>query len=115
MLQQKNHHHEVASSGQGEINLKVDEALKMADNMIKYKYVLKNVANKHGYSVTFMPKPIFGDNGTGMHTHISLWKNGKNLFAGNGYGHLSEMAFNFIGGILENAPSVLAFFKSHNK
>ena len=103
------HHHEVASSGQGEINLKVDEALKMADNMIKYKYVLKNVANKHGYSVTFMPKPIFGDNGTGMHTHISLWKNGKNLFAGNGYGHLSDMAFNFIGGILENAPSVLAF------
>ncbi len=103
------HHHEVASAGQGEINLKVDEALKMADNLIKYKYVLKNVARKHGYSVTFMPKPVFSDNGTGMHTHQSLWKNGKNLFAGNGYAHLSDMALHYTGGILENGPAVLAF------
>ena len=103
------HHHEVASAGQGEINLLVDEALKMADNMIKYKYVLKNVAKKHGYSVTFMPKPIFNDNGTGMHTHQSLWKNGKNLFSGNGYANLSDTALNYIGGILEHGPSILAF------
>ena len=103
------HHHEVASAGQGEINLQVDEALKMADNLIKYKYVLKNVARKYGYSVTFMPKPVFNDNGTGMHTHQSLWKGGKNLFAGSGYAHLSDQAMNYIAGILEHGPSVLAF------
>ncbi len=103
------HHHEVASSGQGEINLLVDEALKMADNLIKYKYVLKNVARKHGYSVSFMPKPVFNDNGTGMHTHMSLWNGGKNLFAGEGYAHLSQTALHYIGGVLEHGPSVLAF------
>ncbi len=103
------HHHEVASAGQGEINLVVDEVLKMADNLVKYKYVLKNVARKHNYSVTFMPKPIFGDNGTGMHTHQSLWKSNKNLFAGDGYANLSDIAMNYIGGILENGSSVLAF------
>ena len=103
------HHHEVASAGQGEINLIVDKVLNMADSMIKYKYVLKNVARKHGYSVTFMPKPVFGDNGTGMHTHQSLWKNNKNLFAGNGYSHLSDTALNYIGGLLGHGPSVLAF------
>ena len=103
------HHHEVASAGQGEINLVVDEALQMADSLIKYKYVLKNVAKKHGYSVTFMPKPVFNDNGSGMHTHQSLWKGNKNLFAGDGYAHLSEMAFNYIGGMLEHAPSILAY------
>lgn len=103
------HHHEVASAGQGEINLQVDEVLKMADNLIKYKYVLKNVARNHGYSVTFMPKPVFNDNGTGMHTHQSLWKEGKNLFAGQGYAHLSDLALHYIGGILEHGPSVLAF------
>ncbi len=103
------HHHEVASAGQGEINLVVADALTMADNMIKYKYVLKNVAKKYGYSVTFMPKPVYNDNGTGMHTHQSLWKDGKNLFAGSGYANMSELAMNYIGGILEHGASVLAF------
>lgn len=103
------HHHEVASAGQGEINLVVTDALTMADNMIKYKYVLKNVARRHGYSVTFMPKPVYNDNGTGMHTHQSLWKDGKNLFAGNGYANMSEMAMNYIGGMIEHGPAVLAF------
>ncbi len=103
------HHHEVASAGQGEINLVVADALTMADNMIKYKYVLKNVARKHGYSVTFMPKPVYNDNGTGMHTHQSLWKDGKNLFAGSGYANMSEIAMNYIGGIVEHGPAVLAF------
>ena len=103
------HHHEVAAAGQGEINLVVADALTMADNMIKYKYVLKNVAKKYGYSVTFMPKPVDKDKGTGMHTHQSLWKDGKNLFAGNGYAHMSELAMNYIGGIIQHGPSVLAF------
>lgn len=103
------HHHEVASAGQGEINLEVAEALKMADNMIKYKYVLKNVAKRRGLSVTFMPKPVYADNGTGMHTHQSLWKDGKNLFAGSGYANMSDLAMNYIGGILKHGPAVLAF------
>lgn len=103
------HHHEVASAGQAEINIKVAEALKMADQMVLYKYVVKNVARKFGYTATFMPKPVFDDNGTGMHTHQSLWKDGKNLFAGDGYGHLSKMAMHYTGGILKNGPSVLAF------
>ncbi len=103
------HHHEVASAGQGEINLKIADALVQADNMMKYKYILKNVARRRGYSVTFMPKPVFGDNGTGMHCHQSLWKDGKNLFAGNGYANMSELAMNYIGGILTNGPSLLAF------
>ena len=103
------HHHEVASAGQGEINLVVKDALTMADNLIKYKYVLKNVARRHGFSVTFMPKPVFNDNGTGMHTHQSLWKGGKNLFAGDKYANVSDFALNYIGGILQNAPSILAF------
>ncbi len=103
------HHHEVASAGQGEINLAIADLLTASDNLIKYKYVLKNVAHKHGLSVTFMPKPLFADNGTGMHTHQSLWKEDKNLFAGDRYAGLSEMALNYIGGLLEHGPSVLAF------
>lgn len=103
------HHHEVATAGQTEIDMRRDELLKMADNMVKFKYITKNVAKKHNKTVTFMPKPIFGDNGSGMHVHQSLWKAGKNLFYGNGYAGLSEMAMYYIGGLLRHAPALCAF------
>lgn len=102
-------HHEVGTAGQAEIDLRFDEMVKMADSMMMYKYVIKNVAYKHNKTVTFMPKPIYGDNGSGMHTHISFWKDGKPLFAGDGYAGLSEMALYAIGGMLKHAPAVLAF------
>ncbi|OGL45194.1 MAG: type I glutamate--ammonia ligase, partial [Candidatus Schekmanbacteria bacterium RBG_16_38_10] len=102
-------HHEVATAGQAEIDMKFDSLVKSADNMMWYKYVVRNVAKKNGKTVTFMPKPIFRDNGSGMHTHQSLWKGGKPLFAGNCYGWLSEMAMYYIGGILKHAPSLCAF------
>jgi len=102
-------HHEVASAGQCEIDLRFAELVAMADNLLLYKYIIKNVAKRHNKTVTFMPKPIFSDNGSGMHTHISLWKNGEPLFAGGEYAGLSEMALHAIGGILRHAPSVLAF------
>jgi glutamine synthetase len=76
-------HHEVATGGQAEIDFRFDTLVKTADNMMLYKYIIKNVAKQHGKTVTFMPKPLFGDNGSGMHTHQSLWKKGKPLFAGN--------------------------------
>ncbi len=104
------HHHEVGTAGQTEIDLRFDTLLKMADNMMKYKYVIKNVARKHGKTVTFMPKPIFQDNGSGMHVHQSLWTNGTNLFYGKGrYADLSEQAIHYIGGLLAHAPALLAF------
>jgi glutamine synthetase len=99
-------HHEVASAGQAEINIKYDEALPMADKMMWFKYIIKNVARRQNKTVTFMPKPLFGDNGSGMHVHVSLWKDGKNLFAGNKYAGLSETALYFIGGILKHAPAL---------
>lgn len=99
-------HHEVASGGQAEINIKYDSALPMADKMMWFKYIIRNVARRNNKTVTFMPKPLFGDNGSGMHIHISLWKDGKNLFAGNKYAGLSETAIYFIGGILKNAPAL---------
>ena len=102
-------HHEVATGGQAEIDMRFDDLLTMADNMLKYKYVIKNVARRHGKTVTFMPKPLFNDNGSGMHCHLSLWKDGVNLFAGDGYGGLSEAALYAIGGILKHAPALLAF------
>ncbi|HEX4149715.1 MAG TPA: type I glutamate--ammonia ligase [Pirellulales bacterium] len=102
-------HHEVATAGQSEIDLRFNDLVKMADYMMIYKYIIKNVAKKHGKTVTFMPKPLFGDNGSGMHTHISLWKGGEPLFAGSGYAGLSEMALHAIGGLLKHAPSILAF------
>jgi glutamine synthetase len=108
-IETEKQHHEVASAGQGEVNIRLDHALAMADKMVTFKYILKNVAKKYGYTLTFMPKPIFGDNGSGMHTHQSLWKDGKNLFAGSGYAGLSDMAMNYVGGLLANGPSVLAF------
>ncbi len=103
------HHHEVATAGQCEIDMKYDDMLKMADQVQLYKYIVKNVAAKAGKTVTFMPKPIFGDNGSGMHTHQSLWKDGEPLFAGDQYAGLSEMALYYIGGILKHINSLLAF------
>ncbi len=95
------HHHEVATGGQTEIDLKFDSLVKSADHMLLYKYIVKNVANQYGKTVTFMPKPIFQDNGSGMHTHQSLWKGGKPLFAGDGYAGLSQMALWYIGGLIK--------------
>jgi len=102
-------HHEVATGGQAEIDIRFDELVAMADKLLKYKYVVKNVAHRHNKTVTFMPKPIFKDNGSGMHVHFSLWKEGKNLFAGEGYAGLSETALFAIGGLLKHAPSLLGF------
>ena len=102
-------HHEVGTAGQAEIDLHYDTLVKMADNMMVYKYAIKNTAAKYGKTVTFMPKPIFGDNGSGMHTHVSLWKNQEPLFAGSNYAGLSEIALWAIGGLLHHAASVLAF------
>jgi glutamine synthetase len=102
------HHHEVATGGQTEIDLKFDRLVRSADNMMLYKYVVKNVANRHGKTVTFMPKPLFNDNGSGMHTHQSLWKEGKPLFAGDGYAGLSQMALWYIGGLIEHGPALAA-------
>ena len=103
------HHHEVATAGQAEIDMKFSELTKMGDQFMWYKYVIKNVAKRHGKSVTFMPKPVFEDNGSGMHSHFSLWKDGKPLFAGDKYAGLSEMAIHAVGGILKHAPTLLAF------
>lgn len=103
------HHHEVGTAGQGEIDMKFDELLKMADQFMWFKYIIKNVAKNSGKTVTFMPKPIFEDNGSGMHTHVSFWKGNKPLFAGNGYAGLSEMALFAIGGVLKHAKAILAF------
>jgi glutamine synthetase len=100
-------HHEVAS-GQGEINFRFDTMVDVADKLMWFKYVVKNVARRHGKSATFMPKPIFGDNGSGMHTHMSLWKKGEPLFAGDRYAGLSDTALYFIGGILKHAPALCA-------
>ena len=102
-------HHEVGTAGQAEIDLHYDALVTMADKMMIYKYAVKNTAAKYGKSVTFMPKPIYGDNGSGMHTHVSLWKNQEPLFAGSSYAGLSEMAIWAIGGLLQHAASVLAF------
>jgi glutamine synthetase len=99
-------HHEVATGGQAEIDFRFDTLVKTADNMMLYKYVIKNIAKKHGKTATFMPKPLFGDNGSGMHTHQSLWKKGKPLFAGKEYAGLSEMALHYIGGILKHAKAL---------
>jgi glutamine synthetase len=102
------HHHEVATAGQCEIDLKFDKLLHMADKMTMYKYVIKNVAKKHGKTATFMPKPLFGDNGSGMHVHQSIWKGGKPLFAGDKYAGLSQEALWYIGGLLKHAPALVA-------
>ena len=101
-------HHEVATSGQAEIDLRFSTLLNMGDQLAWFKYVLKNVAAKHGHTVTFMPKPLFEDNGTGMHTHMSFWKDGNPLFAGNQYAGLSDEALYAIGGILKHCKALCA-------
>ena len=102
-------HHEVATGGQCEIDMRFAPLVNMADMLLKYKYVIKNVARRHGKTVTFMPKPLFEDNGTGMHTHLSIWKGDKNTFAGDGYAGLSDEAMYAIGGVLKHAAALLAF------
>jgi glutamine synthetase len=104
------HHHEVATAGQCEIGVRVDNLVNTGDMLMKYKYVVKNVALAHGKTVTFMPKPLFMDNGSGMHVHQSLWKQGRNLFyEPGGYGGISKLCRHYIGGLLHHAPSLLAF------
>ena len=104
------HHHEVATAGQGEIGVRFDTMTRTADSVMLQKYVLKNVARAHGKVATFMPKPIFQDNGSGMHTHQSLWKDGVNLFYDSeGYALLSETCLHYIGGLLKHTPALLAF------
>jgi glutamine synthetase len=107
-VQIERQHHEVATGGQAEIDMRFDSMVRMADKVLKYKYVVKNTALKYRKTVTFMPKPLFGDNGSGMHIHMSIWKGKKNLFAGDKYAGLSEMALYAIGGLLKHAPSLLA-------
>lgn len=103
------HHHEVATAGQCEIDMRFDSLLRMADKLIKYKYIVKNTAREFGLAATFMPKPLFGDNGSGMHCHQSLWKEGQPLFYdAKGYALLSDIARWYIGGILTHAPALLA-------
>ena len=102
-------HHEVATAGQAEIDMRFKPLLQMGDQLMWFKYVLKNVAYKYGRTVTFMPKPIFGDNGTGMHTHISIWKDDQPLFAGDKYAGISETALHAIGGILKHCRALCAF------
>ncbi|MEY3825263.1 MAG: hypothetical protein RLZZ148_75, partial [Cyanobacteriota bacterium] len=102
------HHHEVATGGQNELGIKFSTLVEAADYLMTYKYVIKNVAKKYGKTVTFMPKPIFADNGSGMHTHQSIWKAGQPLFAGDKYAGLSQMALWYIGGLLKHAPALLA-------
>ena len=102
-------HHEVATGGQAEIDMKFDTLLRIADKLMLYKYVVKSVAFQAGYTATFMPKPLFEDNGSGMHTHQSLWNGGEPLFAGDGYAGFSDIGRWYIGGILQHAPAVLGF------
>jgi glutamine synthetase len=109
-LQLERGHHEVGTGGQAEINYKFDTLLRSADSLMLFKYIIKNTAWAAGKSATFMPKPLFGDNGSGMHCHQSLWKDGEPLFAAEtGYAGLSDMARHYIGGLLKHAPSLLAF------
>ncbi|ACX52971.1 glutamine synthetase, type I [Ammonifex degensii KC4] len=104
------HHHEVATAGQAEIDMRFAPLTQMADQLMLFKYIVKNVARRHGKTVTFMPKPIFQDNGSGMHVHQSLWKEGKPLFFDpNGYAQLSELALYYIGGLLKHGPALAAF------
>lgn len=102
-------HHEVATAGQCEIDMKYGPLLRTADNLLRYKYVVKNVAARHQKTATFMPKPLWNDNGSGLHLHLSLWKHEQPLFAGSGYGGLSDMAVAAMGGILKHARALMAF------
>ncbi|MFT5359168.1 MAG: glutamine synthetase [Polyangiales bacterium] len=102
-------HHEVATAGQCEIDMRYDDLLTMSDQLMWFKYVVKNQARAAGKTATFMPKPLYDDNGNGMHVHQSLWKDGKPLFAGDGYAGLSEMGLHYLGGILKHARALTAF------
>ena len=102
------HHHEVATGGQGEIDMRFAKLTRMADNVMIYKFVVKGVARKRGMTATFMPKPLFGDNGSGMHVHQSIWKEKKPIFAGDGYAGSSEVMRYYIGGLLKHAPALCA-------
>ena len=102
-------HHEVATAGQAEIDFRFLPLVKCGDALMWYKYIVKNVARRHGKTATFMPKPIFGDNGSGMHVHQSIWKGDKPLFAGDGYGGMSQLAMHYIAGIIHHAPALAAF------
>jgi glutamine synthetase len=102
-------HHEVATAGQCEIDMLYNSLTPCGDQLMWFKYVVRNVAHRHGKSATFMPKPMYGDNGSGMHTHQSLWKNEKPLFAGDGYAGMSEMAMHYMAGIIKHAPAICAF------
>ena len=103
------HHHEVATAGQVEIDMRFSTLVKMADQVMNYKYITKNVARRRGLTVTFMPKPLFEDNGSGMHCHQSIWKAGKPLFAGDRYGGFSQLGLWYIGGILKHSRAIAAF------
>jgi glutamine synthetase len=107
-IEVETHHHEVATAGQCEIDMKFSSMTHMADQLMWYKYIVKNVAKKHGKTATFMPKPLYGDNGSGMHCHQSLWKGGKPLFAGDKYAGMSDTALYYIGGILRHARAICA-------
>ncbi|HEX4611699.1 MAG TPA: type I glutamate--ammonia ligase, partial [Urbifossiella sp.] len=104
----ESHHHQKATAGQSAINVRYDDLVTAADAVLKYKYVVKNVARRHGKTATFMPKPLFDDYGSGMHVHVSLWKNGANLFAGSDYSNLSDAAMYALGGLLKHAPALAA-------
>jgi len=101
-------HHEVATAGQGEIDMRFSPLVTMADNLMLFKYIIKNVARRNNKTATFMPKPVWNDNGSGMHVHQSIWKDGKPLFAGDKYGGLSELGLNYIGGVLKHARALAA-------
>jgi len=103
------HHHEVATAGQAEIDMRFDSLVNMADKLQWYKYIIKQVARRHNKTATFMPKPLFNDNGSGMHCHQSLWKGGQPLFAGDGYAGVSQTCLHYIAGILKHAPALCAF------
>jgi glutamine synthetase len=102
------HHHEVASAAQAEIDMRFDSLVNMADKVVDYKYIVRNVAARYGLTAVFLPKPVFGDNGSGMHVHQSIWKDGKPLFGGDMYAGLSQMALWYIGGVLKHARALLA-------
>ncbi len=107
-IEVERHHHEVATAGQGEINFKYGPLVTTADRVMAYKYCVKNTALKHGKTATFMPKPLFEDNGSGMHTHQSIWKDGIPMFAGTGYAGLSQLALNYIGGLVKHGAALMA-------